>query len=203
MIEVYHWGQARSRRVMWTLEELGVPYEVRPVRFPPRLRDPGYLEVNPLGTIPTFVDGDVRLTESLAICEYLARRYGGESLLVAPDEPDYPAYLQFLHYGESTLGHGIVPIVRYSTGRSAETYAEVAGHFRETFCERLAPVRERLAAGLAFLAADRLTLADISTAYAVNMTRVLGMTERLAPELARYLDEIARRPAFQRAYAVA
>jgi glutathione S-transferase len=203
MIEVYHWGQARSRRVIWVLEELGVPYKVRAVRFPPRLRDPDYLKVNPMGTIPTLVDGEVRLTESLAICEYLARRYGGENLLVSADEPDYPAYLQFLHYGESTLGHSIVPIVRYSTGRSAETYAEVAGHFRETFCERLEPVRQWLADDRAFLAGGRLTLADVSTAYAVNMARVLGMGGQLKPELARYLDELARRPAFQRAYAVA
>ena len=74
MIKVYASGAARSRRVLWALEEAGLPYEVVTVAFPPRLREPQYVEVNPAAAVPAIRDGEMFLIESLAICEYLARR---------------------------------------------------------------------------------------------------------------------------------
>ena len=72
---LYHCINARSFRVLWMLEELGLPYELKVLPFPPRSRDEQYLEVNPLGTIPAFLDGDVWMSESAAICQYLAARH--------------------------------------------------------------------------------------------------------------------------------
>ncbi len=91
---LYHCINARSFRVLWMLEELGLPYELKVLPFPPRSRDEQYLEVNPLGTIPAFLDGDVWMSESAAICQYLAARHSPHALDVGVDEADFGAYLQ-------------------------------------------------------------------------------------------------------------
>jgi glutathione S-transferase len=84
MATVYHAPNTRSMRVLWLLEELGVKAEIKSLPFPPSKLQPDYLSVNPTGTVPTLVDGSVRLTESMAICEYLATRYNSP-LIVGPD----------------------------------------------------------------------------------------------------------------------
>ena len=66
-IKLYHCKRSRSLRPLWTLEELGLDYELITMQFPPRLTYEGYLEINSLGTVPTLVDGDVTLTESTAM----------------------------------------------------------------------------------------------------------------------------------------
>jgi glutathione S-transferase len=91
---LYHCREARSFRCVWTAEELGIEYALETMPFPPRLHVPSYKEINPLGTIPCWVDGDVNMTESAAICQVMAR---GSALEVLPDEADYPLYLNWLH----------------------------------------------------------------------------------------------------------
>ena len=88
MITLYHCADARSFRPLWALEELGLAYELKMLPFPPRVHDRGYLQVNPLGTIPAFFDGEMRMTESAAICEYLAAKFGAGTLGVSVDEPE-------------------------------------------------------------------------------------------------------------------
>jgi glutathione S-transferase len=73
-LELYHAPDARSFRCLWLLEELKLPYRLHTMAFPPRYTTPGYLNENPLGTIPLLVDGTSRLTESVAILQYLAMR---------------------------------------------------------------------------------------------------------------------------------
>ena len=78
---LHHAAGTRSIRVLWTLEEIGAAYDVATTLFPPRTRAPEYLEVNPTGTIPAFVDEDIRLTESMAICQVLAERHGRQKVM--------------------------------------------------------------------------------------------------------------------------
>ena len=102
-IQLHHCRDARSFRVLWALEELGLPYELTLMRFPPRVFVEGYRDTNPLGTVPAcFIDGQL-MTESAAIPHVLATKFGPSPLAVAPDEPDYPAYMNFLVMGEATL----------------------------------------------------------------------------------------------------
>jgi hypothetical protein len=75
MIELYHCFDARSFRALWALEEMGLDYHLHLLPFPPRILQPDYLEKNPLGTIPLLIDGDVRMTESVAIPQYLETRH--------------------------------------------------------------------------------------------------------------------------------
>ena len=114
MITLYHCVDARSFRALWALEEVGIPYQLRMLPFPPRYLAREYLEVNPLGTIPLMIDGETRMTKSAAICQYLAERYAGPPLAVRPDEPGYGAYLNALHCGEATLTFPQTLVLRYS-----------------------------------------------------------------------------------------
>src|SRR5437879_4550609 len=102
MIKVYASGAARSQRVKWACEEVGAPYEVIELEWPPA-KNPGYLAINPAGAVPAIVDGDVRLTESLAICEYVGRKYGDGDLVVEAGEAGYYEYLELAQFGEATL----------------------------------------------------------------------------------------------------
>ena len=112
-IELHHCVSARSFRPLWLLEELGLPYRLRMWPFPPRAKDKRFFDVNPLGTVPAFSDGAVRMTESAAICQYLAERHSPRGLHVAIDEPDHGAYLNLLHFGEATLTFPQTLVLRY------------------------------------------------------------------------------------------
>jgi len=80
----------------------------------PRVFAKEYLGLNPLGTIPLLLDGDTRMTESAAIAQYLVTRYGPTPLAVGIDEPDFGAYLNWLHFGEATLTFPQTLVLRYT-----------------------------------------------------------------------------------------
>ena len=97
MISLYHCSDARSFRPLWALEEAEVDYQLHILPFPPRVRDKSYLEINPLGTIPAFFDGETRMTESAAIVEYIAARYAPGRLSLLMDEDEFGQILNYLH----------------------------------------------------------------------------------------------------------
>src|SRR3954452_11063074 len=103
MITVWGGQTSRSIRVVWVLEEMGLPYRVRQVDMLAAKQDPEFLAVNPADYIPAIQDGDVVMVESIAIMEYLMARYGPTPLAPAPQDPAFPAYQQFLHLGEAGL----------------------------------------------------------------------------------------------------
>src|SRR6185436_4931711 len=98
---LYHSLAARSFRPLWTLEELSMAYELRMQPFPPRILNRDYLAINPPGTVPAFLAGEVRMTESAAICQYLADQDPEGRLRIAPADPAYATYLNYLHFGEA------------------------------------------------------------------------------------------------------
>jgi glutathione S-transferase len=95
-MKLYHCLDARSLRPLWALEEMGLEYELINMPFPPRFSYKGYLDINPLGTVPAFVDGDLTMTESSGICHYLVDKYGPHSIGMTVDEPEYGDYLNWL-----------------------------------------------------------------------------------------------------------
>lgn len=197
-IHLYHCADARSFRALWALEELGLPYELTLMPFPPRARFEGYRELNPLGTVPAcLIDGQL-MTESAAIPHVLATRFGPSELALAPDEPDYPSYMNFLVMGEATLTFPQTIHLRYTRlepGRCPEAAADYA----QWFGARLHNAVKLM--GPDFACAGRFTMADVSLGYAVMLARSIGLDEQL-PEAARaYLDRLRQRPAFQRAKA--
>ena len=138
MLTLYHCHNARSFRPLWTLEEMGLSYELKMLPFPPRDLAPDYLGVNPLGTVPTFLDGSMRMTESAAICQYLVTRYGPSSLAVDSAEPDFGPYLNWLYFGEATLTFPLAVVLRYSVFAPPERRLdEVAADYSRWFLTRL------------------------------------------------------------------
>lgn len=200
MITLYHCMSARSFRPLWLLEELGLPYELRMLPFPPRVLDKQYLEINPLGTVPALVDGEVRMTESAAICQYLASR-AGSSMDVGTGESDYGAYLNFLHFGEATLTFPQTLILRYAHFETPENrLPKVADDYTRWFLARLRTLEPRLQQH-AYLAQDRFTAADVSVGYALLLARHLGLDSRFTPAVADYWERLRTREGFQRALA--
>src|SRR6476661_2998689 len=103
MITVFGGSLSRSLRVVWLMEEMGLPYRVRPVDMLADAPDLEFLAANPAGYIPVLEDADVTMVESIGIMEYLLARYGPTPLAPAPSDPSFPAYQQFLHLGEAGL----------------------------------------------------------------------------------------------------
>ena len=201
MATLYHAPHARSLRVLWTLEELGAKADVKTLPFPPREKQPDYLKVNPTGAIPAMVDGDRVMTESLAICEYLAAKHGS-SLLVAPGEPERVPFLEWLWYGESTL---MTPLSRLGRVASLPVKGEaidvVLADARDSLTVRLKSLEQRLE-GRDFLVAGRLTLADVSVGYPLHLIAVFGINVPLGTRTAAYRERLRTRPAFARAAAI-
>jgi glutathione S-transferase len=199
MIELWHCVDARSFRALWALEELGLEYRLKVMPFPPRFREPDYLAVNPLGTIPFLVDGKTRMSESAAIVQYLATRSGPTGLAVSPDDPDYGAWLNWLHLGEATLTFPQTLVLRYRV-LEPDRAPQVADDYARWFLSRLKAVDRALAEG-PWLCAGRFTAADISVGYALLLGRQLRLQESFAPAVSDYWERLSARPAFLRAKA--
>lgn len=199
MIELWHCKDARSLRALWMLEELELDYRLHLLRFPPRLAEPTFLEINPLGTVPFFIDGDTQMTESVAICHYLARRYGDGSLALSPDDPDYGSWLNWMHHADSTLTFPQTLVLRYGRFEPAERrLPQIVEDYSRWYLARLKLVNARVGAA-EWLVADRFTAADIAVGYALHLGRVIGLDEHYKPQTAAYLDRLSARPAFRRA----
>jgi glutathione S-transferase len=196
MLTVY--GEGRGIRVVWLLEELGLAYRLRPVDLLAVENDPNFLAINPAGFIPALQDGETIMVESIAILEYLLARYVPNSLAVAPNDPAFAAYLQFLHLGEAGLAG---PMNAVFVGRTlapgSERNAWVTGWALETFESRLGLVIRRLAEH-PFLAGDQFTAADISVSYALLLGLRTGDYTPGSVERA-YLTRTTTRPAYARA----
>lgn len=196
---LYHCLSARSFRPLWTLEELGLAYELRILPFPPRIQAREYLELNPLGTIPLFCDGDTRMTESAAICQYLVSRYGPSPLAVTADEPDFGAYLNWLHFGEATLTFPQTIVLRYGRFEPPERQLpQAAKDYRRWFLARLRAIDHAVAAQ-PYLCAGRFTAADISVGYALMLADYLELEPEFPEAVQAYWARLQQRDAFRRA----
>ncbi|MET3918739.1 glutathione S-transferase [Variovorax sp. OAS795] len=201
MITLHHCVSARSFRPLWLLEEIGLSYELAMLPFPPRVLSRTYLELNPLGTVPMLTDGAMRMTESAAICQYLAARFSAGRLDVGRDEPDFGPYLNYLHFGEATLTFPQTLVLRYAHFESGERkQPQVADDYAKWFLARLRTL-EPLLAGREYLCAGRFTAADVSVGYALLLAQHLGLAERFTPSVTAYWNRLQARPGFQAAMA--
>lgn len=199
-LRLYHCRDARSFRALWALEELGLPYELIVMPFPPRARFEDYHALNPLGTVPIlFADGH-RMTESAAIPHFLATRFGPSPLAVAADEPDYADYLNFLHMGEATLTFPQTIHIRYTRQEPPERRAtQAAQDYAQWFGSRLRGAEALMQNG--FACAGRFTMADISVGYAVMLALMAGLDDQVTAGMAAYFRRLSQRDGFRRAKA--
>src|ERR1700689_723262 len=169
MITLYHCAAARSFRALWMLEELGLPYELKMLPFPPRVFPKEYLAITPLGTIPFMIDGDPKMTESSGICHYLGTRHGPTPLVVGESEPAYGAFLNWMYFSDATLTFPQTLVLRYTQLEPEERRnPQVAGDYAKWFLGRLRVVEAAAGgddrAGQGFRAQCRGLLATPATA---------------------------------------
>lgn len=201
MTTLYHCMSARSFRPLWMLEELQQPYTLRMLPFPPRALARWYLDENPLGTVPLLVQGDVRMTESAAICQYLAATHPAAGLDVAPGHPDCGAYLNWLHMGEATLTFPQTLLLRYGRFEPPERrQPQVVADYGRWFLARLRAV-ETAVARTEHLCAGRFTAADVSVGYALLLAEHLGLADQWGDATRAYWQRLQARPGYQRAMA--
>jgi glutathione S-transferase len=196
VIELYHCIDARSFRALWALEEMALPYRLHILPFPPRIHRPDYLEQNPLGTIPLLIDGEVRMTESAAIPQYLATRYGPTPLAVGEDEPDYALWLDWLHRSEATLTFPLTIVLRYSQLEPEERrLQQAANDYTQWFLSRLRHLTRALR-DREWLCAGRFTMADLCVGYSLLLAQSLNLEHKFSPEVSEYWKRIITRPGF-------
>ena len=199
-IKLYHCLRARSMRPLWTLEEMGLDYELIAMPFPPRYLQREYLQVNPLGTVPCMIDGDVVMTESAGICQYLVDIHGPTDLAVQTDEKDYGAYLNWLHRSDATLTFPQTLVLRYTRLEPEEKrLPQVADDYKKWFLARLRCVEESTA-DREYLCSGRFTIADICIVYVLVLAQSLDLDEAFTPNIKKYWDRITERDAYQRAF---
>jgi len=201
MIELYHCPGTRSFRALWALEEMGLAYRLHPLSFPPRTLQPDYLALNPLGTVPLLIDGDVRMTESAAIPHYLAARHGPTPLAVETAEPDFGLWLDWLHRSEATLTFPQTIVLRYTRIEPENRRVrQVSDDYTQWFFSRLRHLTRALG-DRDWLCAGRFTMADLCVGYALLSARTLGLDYKFTSEIVAYWQRLSARPAFLAAQA--
>ena len=200
---LHHCVDARSFRTLWMLEELGLPYALRMLPFPPRALAKDYLALNPLGTVPLLTtEGGVRLTESAATCQYLAARHSPGVLDVGAHEADFAAYLNWLHMSDATLTFPQTLVLRYGRFEPEERrQPQVAHDYGRWFLGRLRVLEAALADGREHLCAGRFTAADVAVGYAVLLATYIDLPQPLPDAALAYWERLAQRPALARAQA--
>jgi glutathione S-transferase len=213
MITVHHLNNSRSQRILWLLEELGVPYEIRRYQRDPKtsLAPPELLRVHPLGKSPVITDGDLTLAESGAIIEYLVDKYSGGALVPPPHTPERLRYTYWLHFAEGTAMPPLVmklvfkrievapmpffarPIARAIAGKIRSSYVE------PNIVRNLDYMESEVAKTGWFAAGAELTAADIQMSFPVEASAARGGLDASRPRLMEWLERIHARPAYQRA----
>jgi glutathione S-transferase len=197
-MKIYHCKGARSLRAVWCAEEMGLDYDLEVLPFPPRVFDKDYLAINPLGTVPFFVDGETRMTESSGICHYLVERYGPTPLRVAVEDPEYGAYLNWLYYSDATLTFPQTLYLRYTRLEPEERRVpQVAEDYRKWFLGRLRAVENATADGRDFLCCGRFTIADLTVGYGLHLAQSLGIDD-FKENVSRYWQGLQQLPSYQR-----
>jgi glutathione S-transferase len=201
MIKLYHSAGARSFRALWALEELSLPYELVMLRPLARSQYPNYLDINPLGTVPLMLVDGRRMTESAAIPHVLGCRFGPTDLVVDPQEPEYPDYMNFLVMGEATLTFPQTIYLRYTRLEPGKDgTAQAATDYANWFRARLRAAETLMGSG-GFVCAGRFTMADITVSYAVQLANVIGLRDMVSPQMQDYVAALQQRDGYKRAVA--
>jgi glutathione S-transferase len=197
MIRVHDFARgARGLRVCWQCEEMGLPYRVETVTFPP---SEAYRALHPLGSVPFLEDEDgVAINKSVAMMLYLAQKYGPTPLLPGKDDRALARVLQMTVFGEATIGAGMNPLLAARFGAPEADKRNWSVRVQEARVEQaLRYVADTLGAD-PYLAGADFTLADISVSCSLAMWRgALG--QALPDKLVAYRERLAARPAYQRA----
>ena len=197
MLKLHFAPNSRAGRIVWLLEELGLPHEINKMAFHPKdLKSDAHRARHPLGRIPVLDDGDVRIYESGAIVEYVLERHKNGGLKPAVDAAEYPEYLQWFHYCEGMVMPPVNTIVVQTILLPPERRDETAlGQAQRLLTKSLQPIDQALE-GREYLIGD-FSAADIMLGHACFMSNRLGCVPDEMTNLKDYVGRIQDRPAFQ------
>jgi len=211
MITVHHLENSRSQRVLWLLEELGLPYDVKRYARDKKtsLAPPELLAVHPLGKSPVITDGAITVAETGAIVEYLVDKASG-ALRPEPGTADHRRYVYWLHFAEGSAMPPLVMALVFGKIKSAPM-----PFFAKPIARAIADkvmggfVRPNLERNLAFMEAElgergwfagrSFSAADVMMSFPVEAALSRGGSAEQAPRLAAFLAKVRARPAWQRA----
>jgi glutathione S-transferase len=189
-ITLYHHPFSRAANVIWMLEEVGIPYELRFVDMPKgEQKAPEIVALNPMGKLPTLTDGDVVVTESAAIGLYLADRYSLGKLAPAPDDPARAAYLRWSFFAPSVIEPGM--IAKANGWQSKPSQVGWGTH------ESMLAAMESAVTGKSFILGDRFSMADCIFGGTIRYMLRFKLLEP-TPTFSAYAERLAARPAAQR-----
>jgi glutathione S-transferase len=201
MITLYHLGVSQSDRIVWLLEELGLPYQLEWYdRGEDGLAPAEYRALHPVGTAPIIRDGELILSESAAIAEYISQRYGNGRLSVAPDQANYPDYLYWMQFSNNVQAVFFAKLAAGKSTADDNKGMPVLQRREDAYYQFL---NDRLGQA-PYLAGDELSCADILAVF--NLTTLPMFGGRTVDELANvqaYLQRIAARPAYIKAMKIA
>ena len=185
MLTLHHLNDSRSQRILWLLEELGTPYEMKRYQrnAETRLAPPELKKIHPLGKSPVITDGGTTIAESAAIVDYIIRHYGKGAMMPALGSADYEAYNEWLHYSE---GSAMLPLMlNLYVSRLKEAGAPLHPRIDSELANHLGYVDGALK-GREFFIGASLTGADIQMSFVGEMAKVFGKLEPY-PNLAAWL----------------
>ena len=197
MIVVHHLNDSRSQRVLWLLEELGVPYEIKHYQrnAQTRLAPPELIAVHPLGKSPVITDKGATVFESAAIIDYLIRHHGNGHLQPATHSPDFETYQQWMHYAE---GSAMLPLMlKLYVSRLGDAGAPLSPRIESEIANHLGFVNQSLA-GKEWLVGGTLSGADIQMSFVGEVAGTRGGRERY-PNLDAWVKRFQDRPAYRKA----
>jgi glutathione S-transferase len=195
MIVVHHLNESRSQRILWLLEELGLPYEIRHYARDPvtRLAPAALQAVHPLGKSPVLEIDGLKLIESGAIIDYLISHHGGGRFQPPAGTPEAAAYHQWLHYAE---GSAMLPLLlKMYTARLGEAGAPLAPRIDSEIANHLGYV-DRALQGRDWLVGDEITGADMQMSFVGEAARGLRAGY---PAIDAWVRRFQQRPAYRRA----
>jgi len=197
MLKLHFAPNSRAGRIVWLLEELGLPYEINKMAFHPKdLKSDEHRARHPLGRVPVLEDDEISIFESGAIVEYVFERHQNGGLKPPADSPLFPAYLQWFHYCEGMVMPPVNTIVVQTVLLPPDRRDETAlGQAQRLLSKALEPIEAALE-GNDYLIGD-FSGADIMLGHACFMSDRLGCVTEEMPNLKGYVQRIAARPAFK------
>jgi glutathione S-transferase len=212
MITVHHLENSRSQRVLWLLEELGLPYDIVQYKRDPKteLAPDTLREVHPLGKSPVLTEGKVTVAESGAIIDYLIERHGNGRLVPAANSPDMLRYRYWLHFAEGSAMPPLLMVLVFDRIRSAPMpffvkpiargiADKVMSSFVTPNLERQLDFMEAELRRSAWFAGNEFTAADVQMSFPLEAAAQRAGLNSSRPKLMAYLGRIHARPAYRKA----
>jgi glutathione S-transferase len=202
MITIHHLGVSQSDRIVWLMEELGLPYELKWYnRGPDQLMPPEYFKLHPASTAPVVEDNGRVLAESAVILEYVCHRHASGKLTVGPSQPNYYDYLYWMHFNNNIQGIFFAKLA--ATGRTDPDALRINGFIERRKGGYFRHLEQRLGE-VPYLAGRDFTCADIMVMFNLTSLPLFGgWGLEGMPHTQAYVKRLESRPAYQKAMAIA